>query len=209
MLMEILMSLFYSASRSLLWVILIGLIFAIIIQSLAANLGMTTVLSVSGDVCSSDNLTNENKNRCSNLNLNFVSFLLENALRRSSSTIYAIALLASGQNSPIMGTYAGQYIMQGFLNLKMKMWVRNLMTQCIAIIPSLIVYIIAGFSGAGQLIIIASMILSFDLPFALMPLLKFSSSQKKLGPHKSSIYVIRLLLFGPVMIVSLPVVRIT
>ncbi|KAF6170568.1 hypothetical protein GIB67_031976 [Kingdonia uniflora] len=125
---------------------------------LVAFLINVAVISVSGDVCSSDNLTTENKNRCSNLNLNSASFLLENVLRRSSSTIYAIALLASGQSSTITGTYAGQYIMQGFLNLKMKMWVRNLMTRCIAIIPSLIVSIIAGSSGAGQLIIVASII---------------------------------------------------
>ncbi|KAF6140359.1 hypothetical protein GIB67_006212 [Kingdonia uniflora] len=108
------------------------------------------------DYKSSDNLTTENKNRCSNLNLNSVSFLLENVLRRSSSTIYVIALLASGQSSTITDTYSGQYIMQGFLNLKMKMWVRNLTMRCIAIIPSPIVSIIARSSEVGQLIIVAS-----------------------------------------------------
>ncbi|KAF9615385.1 hypothetical protein IFM89_023036 [Coptis chinensis] len=83
---------------------------------------------------------------------------MQNVLRKSSSTIYAIALLASGQSSAITGTYAGQYIMQGFLNLKMKMWIRNLLTRSIAIAPSLLVSIIGGSSGAGQLIIIASII---------------------------------------------------
>ncbi|KAI0529356.1 hypothetical protein KFK09_001904 [Dendrobium nobile] len=72
----------------------------------------------------------------------------------------------------------------------MKRWVRNLMTRSIAITPSLIVSIIGGSSGAGRLIIIASMILSFELPFALIPLLKFSSSRTKMGPHKNSIYII-------------------
>ncbi|KAF3447018.1 hypothetical protein FNV43_RR12198 [Rhamnella rubrinervis] len=138
------------------------------------------VVSVSGTVCT---------NRCKDLTLNSASFLLQNVLGRSSKIIYAIALLASGQSSTITGTYAGQYIMQGFLDLKMKKWTRNLMTRCIAITPSLIVSIIGGPSGAGRLIIIASMILSFELPFALLPLLKFSSSATKMGPQKNSIYI--------------------
>ncbi|KAL5982762.1 hypothetical protein ACLOJK_016838 [Asimina triloba] len=148
------------------------------------------VISVSGTVCTADNLSEENARRCNDLTLNSASFLLKNVLGRASSTIYAIALLASGQSSAITGTYAGQYIMQGFLDLKMKKWVRNLVTRSIAIIPSLIVSIIGGSAGAGRLIIIASMILSFELPFALIPLLKFSSSETKMGPHKNSVYII-------------------
>ena len=70
--------------------------------------------------------------------------------------MYAVALLASGQSSTITGTYAGQYIMQGFLDLRMKKWLRNLLTRCIAITPSLVVAIIGGSKGAGRLIIIAS-----------------------------------------------------
>ncbi|XP_068312501.1 metal transporter Nramp6.1-like [Pyrus communis] len=97
---------------------------------------------------------------------------------------------ASGQSSTITGTYAGQFVMQGFLDITMNKWARNLLTRCIAITPSLIVSIIGGSSGAGRLIIIASMILSFELPFALIPLLKFSSSATKMGPHKNSIYII-------------------
>ncbi|XP_009620069.1 metal transporter Nramp7.2-like [Nicotiana tomentosiformis] len=148
------------------------------------------VISVSGTVCGADNLSQENKDSCSDITLNSASFLLKNVLGKSSSTVYAIALLASGQSSTITGTYAGQFIMQGFLDLKMKTWLRNLVTRLIAITPSLVVSIIGGSSGAGRLIIIASMILSFELPFALIPLLKFSSSSTKLGPHKNSIYII-------------------
>ncbi|KAL4295549.1 hypothetical protein GQ457_12G016070 [Hibiscus cannabinus] len=150
------------------------------------------VVSVSGTVCAAGNLSGNNQNRCSNLNLNSASFLLQNVLGKSSKALYGIALLASGQSSTITGTYAGQFIMQGFLNLKMKKWLRNLMTRCIAITPSLIVSIIGGSQGAGRLIIIASvrkylqMILSFELPFALIPLLKFSSSSTKMGPYKNS-----------------------
>ncbi|MBA0808426.1 hypothetical protein Gohar_024166, partial [Gossypium harknessii] len=125
---------------------------------LVAFLINIAVVSVSGAVCSSDNLSSDDHHRCNDLNLNSASFLLQNVLGKSSSTLYAIALLASGQSSTITGTYAGQFIMQGFLNLKMKKWVRNLMTRCIAITPSLIVSIIGGSQGAGQLIIIASII---------------------------------------------------
>ncbi|XP_038972976.1 metal transporter Nramp5-like [Phoenix dactylifera] len=157
---------------------------------LVALLINIAVVSVSGAVCSADNLSQENSDRCSDLTLNSASFLLKNVLGKSSSIVYAIALLASGQSSTITGTYAGQYIMQGFLDIKMRKWLRNLMTRCIAITPSLIVSIIGGSSGAGRLIIIASMILSFELPFALIPLLKFSSSRTKMGPHKNSIFII-------------------
>ncbi|KAM0946340.1 putative NRAMP family protein [Dioscorea sansibarensis] len=135
------------------------------------------VVSVSGTVCSFENLSQDDANKCSNLTLNSASFLLKNVLGKSSSIVYAIALLASGQSSTITGTYAGQYIMQvciiirpnifhfhnsseqnlqGFLDIKMRKWLRNLMTRCIAITPSLIVSIIGGSSGAGRLIIIAS-----------------------------------------------------
>nr|POE92557.1 metal transporter nramp5 [Quercus suber] len=116
------------------------------------------IVSVSGTVCSANNISNEIANQCSDLNVNSASFLLKSVLGRSSSTIYAIALLASGQSSTITGTYAGQFIMQGFLDLKMKKWIRNLMTRCIAITPSLIVSIIGGSNGASRLIIIASVI---------------------------------------------------
>ncbi|PWA50324.1 metal transporter NRAT1 [Artemisia annua] len=149
-----------------------------------------SIIAVSGTVCSTENLSPDERDRCSDLNLNSASFLLKNVLGKSSSTLYAIALLASGQSSTITGTYAGQFIMQGFLDLKMRKWLRNLITRCIAITPSLIVSIIGGSSGAGKLIIIASMILSFELPFALIPLLKFSSTTTKMGPHKNSTIII-------------------
>ncbi|XP_042408499.1 metal transporter Nramp5-like isoform X2 [Zingiber officinale] len=149
-----------------------------------------SIVAVSGTVCAANDLSQQDSDRCDDLTLHSASFLLKDVLGKSSSTVYAIALLASGQSSAITGTYAGQYIMQGFLNMKMKKWLRNLMTRSIAITPSLIVSIISGSSGAGRLIIISSMVLSFELPFALLPLLKFSSSQTKMGPHKSSIYII-------------------
>ncbi|OWM81870.1 hypothetical protein CDL15_Pgr007908 [Punica granatum] len=107
--------------------------------------------------------------------------VISNVLGSWSSKLFAVALLASGQSSTITGTYAGQYVMQGFLDLRLKTWIRNFLTRCLAIVPSLIVAIIGGSAGAGELIIIASMILSFELPFALIPLLKFTSSKAKMG----------------------------
>ncbi|MBA0786179.1 hypothetical protein Gotri_027404, partial [Gossypium trilobum] len=114
------------------------------------------VVSVSAAVCTADNISSANQKRCNDLNLNSVSFLLLNMLGKSSKALYVVALLASGQSSTITGTSAGQFIMQGFLNLHMKKWVRNIMTRCIAITPSLIVSIIGGSQGVGRLIIIAS-----------------------------------------------------
>ncbi|KAI6690946.1 hypothetical protein NL676_027774 [Syzygium grande] len=157
---------------------------------LVAFLINVAIVSVSAAVCSAKNLSNSNNDTCNNLTLNSASFLLKNVLGRSSSVVYAIALLASGQSSTITGTYAGQFIMQGFLNLRMKKWQRNLLTRSIAITPSLIVSIIGGSAASGQLIIIASMILSFEIPFALIPLLKFSSGTTKMGPHKNSVIII-------------------
>ncbi|KAF3341832.1 metal transporter Nramp5-like protein [Carex littledalei] len=161
------------------------------------------VVSVAGTVCKAKDLSADDEEKCSDLTLDSASFLLKNVLGKSSSTVYAIALLASGQSSTITGTYAGQYVMQGFLNIKMKKWQQNLMTRCIAITPSLVVSIIGGSAGAGRLIIIASMILSFELPFALIPLLKFSSSSTKMGPHRNSIWIIIISWLLGLMIISI------
>ncbi|KAK9990938.1 hypothetical protein SO802_025923 [Lithocarpus litseifolius] len=144
------------------------------------------VVSVSGSVCSNPNISPENKAQCKNINLESAASLLKNALGNWSSKLYAISLLASGQSSTVTGTYAGQYIMQGFLDLKIEPWLRNLITRCIAITPSLVVCIIGGSRGAASLIIIASVVLSFELPFALVPLLKFTSSEAKMGTQKNS-----------------------
>ncbi|GLT41397.1 hypothetical protein SLA2020_154640 [Shorea laevis] len=148
------------------------------------------MVSVSGAVCFSPSLSVEDKDNCNNLTLDSASFLLKNVLGSSSSILYGVAMLAAGQSSAISGTYAGQFIMQGFLNLKLKGWKRNLLTRSIAIVPSILAATIGGAQAAGRLIIIASMILSFELPFALIPLLKFSYSSTKMGPHINSRVII-------------------
>ncbi|KAK3021809.1 hypothetical protein RJ639_047164 [Escallonia herrerae] len=148
-----------------------------------------SVISVSGAICNTSNLNPDDQKSCQNLDLNNASFLLKNVLGSWSSKLFAIALLASGQSSTITGTYAGQYVMQGFLDLRLKPWMRNFLTRCLAIVPSLIVALIGGSAGAGKLIIIASMILSFELPFALIPLLKFTSSKTKMGAYANSVTI--------------------
>ncbi|KAJ9548336.1 hypothetical protein OSB04_020879 [Centaurea solstitialis] len=126
-----------------------------------------SMIAVSGTVCSAKNLTTDEMDRCSDLTLYSASFLL-----KSSSTLYAIALLASGQSSTITGTYAG------FLGSKDEEMAQELDNK---------------------------MILSFEIPFALIPLLKFSSSASKMGPHKNSMIII---IFSWVLGVGLIVINI-
>lgn len=148
-----------------------------------------SVTCVSGAVCANPNLLPEDRSKCDELDLNQASFLLERVLGSWSSKLFGIALLASGQSSTITGTYAGQYVMQGFWNLRIVPWIRNLLTRTVAIVPSLVAALVGSSSGAGQLIIISSMILSFELPFCLVPLLKFTSSETKMGPYKNPLVI--------------------
>ncbi|VAI42939.1 unnamed protein product [Triticum turgidum subsp. durum] len=148
------------------------------------------VVIVAGSICSANNLSPADAGACGDLTLQSAPLLLRNVLGRSSSVVYAVALLASGQSTEISCTFAGQVIMQGFLDIKMKNWVRNLITRVIAIAPSLIVSIVSGPSGAGKLIILSSMVLSFEMSFAPILLLKFCNSRKKVGPLKESIYTV-------------------
>jgi manganese transport protein len=98
-----------------------------------------------------------------------------------ASTIFAVALLASGQNSTLTGTLAGQIVMEGFLNIRLRPWVRRLVTRAIAIIPAVIVTILYGERGTGQLLVLSQVILSFQLSFAVVPLVQFTSSKARMG----------------------------
>ena len=100
--------------------------------------------------------------------------------------VFAVALLASGQSSTITGTYAGQFVMEGFLDLKVVAWKRNLITRLVAIIPSLLVALLATQAASDQLIIISQVLLSIQLPFALIPLLKLTNSKRVMGEWKNS-----------------------
>lgn len=98
-----------------------------------------------------------------------------------ASTVFAVALLASGQNSTLTGTMAGQIIMEGFLNLRLKPWLRRLITRLIAIIPAFFVTILFGENGTARLLILSQVILSLQLSFAVFPLVTFTSSRKLMG----------------------------
>ena len=103
-----------------------------------------------------------------------------------ASTLFAVALLASGQNSTITGTLAGQIVMEGFLNIRLPAWLRRLITRLIAIIPAVIVTALYGERGAGGLLILSQVILSLQLSFAVVPLVFFTSQRRKMGEFVNS-----------------------
>jgi manganese transport protein len=98
-----------------------------------------------------------------------------------ASTMFAIALLASGQNSSITGTLAGQVVMEGFIHLKVSSWLRRLITRSIAIIPTIIVVAFTGERGTEKLLLLSQVILSLQLSFAVIPLVLFTGNRKKMG----------------------------
>lgn len=98
-----------------------------------------------------------------------------------ASTLFAIALLASGQNSSITGTLAGQVVMEGFIQMKMAPWLRRLVTRCLAIIPTIIVVALYGSHGTENLLILSQVILSLQLSFAVVPLVVYTSDRKRMG----------------------------
>jgi manganese transport protein len=98
-----------------------------------------------------------------------------------ASTLFAIALLASGQNSSITGTLAGQVVMEGFIHLKVAPWMRRMITRTIAIIPTIIVVAVTGEQGTEKLLILSQVILSLQLSFAVVPLVIFTGNRKKMG----------------------------
>jgi manganese transport protein len=99
----------------------------------------------------------------------------------AASVLFAVALLASGQSSTLTGTLAGQIVMEGFLNLRLKPWLRRIITRSIAVVPALFVTIIYGEKGTGQLLVLSQVILSFQLSFAVVPLVLFTSDKTKMG----------------------------
>jgi manganese transport protein len=98
-----------------------------------------------------------------------------------ASTIFAIALLASGQNSSITGTLAGQVVMEGFIHIRLSPWLRRLITRSLAIIPTIIVVALMGEQGTEKLLILSQVILSFQLSFAVVPLVMFTGDRRKMG----------------------------
>ena len=98
-----------------------------------------------------------------------------------ASTLFAVALLFSGQNATLTGTLAGQIVMEGFVNIRLRPWLRRLITRLVAIIPAVIVIGLYGERGTGALLILSQVILSLQLPFAVFPLVSFTSNRRKMG----------------------------
>jgi manganese transport protein len=103
-----------------------------------------------------------------------------------ASAVFALALLASGQNSTLTGTLAGQIVMEGFLNIRIRPWLRRLITRGVAIVPAALTAIFFGASGTARLLILSQVILSLQLSFAVFPLVKFTSERSKMGEFVNS-----------------------
>jgi manganese transport protein len=120
-----------------------------------------------------------------------------------ASTVFALALLASGQNSTLTGTLAGQIVMEGFLEIRLQPWVRRLITRAIAIVPAVIVAALYGESGTAQLLVLSQVILSLQLSFAVFPLVRFTSDKLKMGEFVNARWLTALSYLVAVVIASL------
>src|SRR6058998_2588866 len=120
-----------------------------------------------------------------------------------ASAVFAFALLASGQNSTLTGTLAGQIVMEGFLNIRIRPWLRRLITRLIAIVPAALTAIFFGESGTAKLLILSQVILSLQLSFAVFPLVWFTSDRVKMGEFVNPTWVKALAYLVAVVIAGL------
>jgi len=120
-----------------------------------------------------------------------------------AGVVFAIALLASGQNSTLTGTLAGQIVMEGFLNIRLRPWVRRLVTRLVALGPAVVVAGLYGDSGVGRLLILSQVILSLQLSFAVIPLVRFTGDRRKMGIFANPAWLSILAWLVTVVIVSL------
>jgi manganese transport protein len=107
----------------------------------------------------------------------------------AASTLFAVALLFAGQNATLTGTLAGQIVMEGFVNIRLRPWLRRLITRLVAIVPAVIVVIFYGERGAGSLLILSQVILSLQLPFAVFPLVSFTGNRSKMGAFVAPVWM--------------------
>jgi manganese transport protein len=121
-----------------------------------------------------------------------------------ASILFGVALLASGQNSTLTGTLSGQIVMEGFLNIRIPAWLRRLVTRLIAIIPAVIVTAIAGEHGTEELLILSQVVLSLQLPFAVIPLIMFTSDKKSMGDFANKLWlkIISWIIAGVIVILN-------
>src|SRR3954463_10884032 len=127
--------------------------------------------------------------------------LLTPLLGAGASTVFALALLASGQNSTLTGTLAGQIVMEGFLNIRLRPWLRRLITRAIAIIPAAIVAILYGEGGTAKLLVLSQVILSMQLSFAVFPLVTFTSDKLKMGEFANPVWL-KVLAYAVAVIIA-------
>lgn len=120
-----------------------------------------------------------------------------------ASVLFGVALLASGQNSTVTATLAGQIILEGFMHIKLKPWVRRLITRLLAIVPAVIIALIFGGSGLSRLLIFSQIVLSLQLPFAVLPLIYFTSSKKHMGEFANRLWLKLIVWIIAVIIVVL------
>ncbi|MGY3778807.1 Nramp family divalent metal transporter [Isobaculum melis] len=122
-----------------------------------------------------------------------------------ASTLFGVALLASGQNSTITGTLSGQIVMEGFIHLRVEPWLRRVITRLIAVVPVFIVTWIFGETGTSDLLLWSQVILSLQLPFAVIPLVIFTSDKKKMGSFVNPTWIKILAWFATIVIIALNV----
>jgi manganese transport protein len=107
----------------------------------------------------------------------------------AASVVFALALLASGQNSTLTGTLAGQIVMEGFLNIRLRPWLRRLITRALAIVPAVVITAIYGAAGTEKLLLFSQVVLSLQLPFAVIPLVRFTSDKKRMGEFANPFWI--------------------
>ena len=122
-----------------------------------------------------------------------------------ASTLFAVALLASGLNSTVTATLAGQIVMEGFLRLRLPSWARRLLTRAIAIVPVVLVIALYGEKGTTQLLVLSQVVLSMQLPFAIVPLILFVTDRKKMGALVVPRYIAAIAWAVAALIISLNV----
>ena len=117
-----------------------------------------------------------------------------------AGSLFAVALLASGQSSTLTGTFAGQIVMEGFLNLRLRPWLRRLVTRALAIIPAVLTIYYFGDNGTFKLLILSQVILSMQLPFAVIPLIRFTNDSRRMGGFANRAWV-RVLAWGAAAVI--------
>jgi manganese transport protein len=120
-------------------------------------------------------------------------------------TLFGIALLCCGLNSTVTATLAGQIVMEGFLDIRLPAWARRLITRALAIIPAAIVTVWYGEAGTAKLLILSQVVLSLQLPFAIVPLVMFTADKRKMGTLVAPRWVTGLAVLTAIVVIALNV----